>query len=74
MQRTIENGINVLRADEGMMLTDNSSFGTTVRLGKGDDGASWYEITEEEAARRMSEEDATDADYQAALREMGVAV
>ena len=74
MQRTIENGINVLRADEGMMLTDNSSFGTTVRLGKGDDGAAWYEITAEEAEKRMQEGDATEADYQAALREMGVKV
>lgn len=74
MQKTIDNGTTVLLADEGMVLTDNSSFGTTVRLGKDDDGAKWYEITEEEAAQRMSEEDATDADYQAALREMGVAV
>lgn len=78
MQKTIENGTTVLRADEGMMLTDNSSFGTTVRLGKGDDGAKWYEITAEEAEKRMNEEttedEATEADYQAALREMGVAV
>ena len=79
MQRTIENGINVLRADEGMMLTDNSSFGTTVRLGKGDDGSKWYEITAEEAEKRMNEDipsddDATEADYQAELRRMGVKV
>ena len=79
MQRTIENGINVLRADEGMMLTDNSSFGTTVRLGKEDDGSTWYEITAEEAAERMAEDipsadDATEADYQAELRRMGVKV
>lgn len=78
MQRTVENGINVLRADEGMVLTDDSSFGTTVRLGKGDDGAKWYEITTEEAEKRMNDEptedDATEADYQAALREMGVNV
>lgn len=78
MQKNIENGTTVLLADEGMMLTDNSSFGTTVRLGKGDDGAAWYEITEAEAEERMNEEitedDATVADYQAALREMGVNV
>lgn len=78
MQKNIENGITVLRADEGMMLTDNSTFGTTVYLGKGDDGASWYEISTEEAEMRMNEEitedDATEADYQAALREMGVNV
>lgn len=78
MQKIIDNGTTVLLADEGMMLTDNSSFGTTVRLGKGDDGSKWYEITAEEAEKRMNEEttedDATEADYQAALREMGVNV
>ena len=78
MQKIIDNGTTVLLADEGMMLTDDSSFGTTVRLGKSDDGAKWYEITEEEAQKRMddepSEDDATEADYQAALREMGVQV
>lgn len=76
MQKEIENGTTVLLADEGMMLTDGSSFGTTVRLGKADDGVKWYEITAEEAERRMNaepaEDDATEADYQAALREMGV--
>lgn len=78
MQKTIENGTTVLLADEGMMLTDNSSFVTTVRLGKGDDGAKWYEITAEEAEKRMNDEptedDATEADYQAELRRMGVKV
>ena len=78
MQKIIDNGTTVLLADEGMMLTDDSSFGTTVRLGKSADGAKWYEITEEEARKRMddepSDDDATEADYQAALREMGVEV
>ena len=78
MQKIIDNGTTVLLADAGMMLTDDSSFGTTVRLGKGDDGAKWYEITEEEARKRMddepSDDNATEADYQAALREMGVEV
>ena len=78
MQKIIDNGTTVLLADEGMMLTDDSSFGTTVRLGKSDDGAKWYEITEEEAQKRMddepSDDDAAEADYQAALREMGVEV
>ena len=48
MQKTIENGTTVLHAEEGMILTDNSSFGATVRLGKEDDGSKWYEITDEE--------------------------
>ena len=78
MQKIIENGTTVLLADDGMMLTDGSSFGTTVRLGKGDDGSKWYEITVEEAEERMNgetaEDEATDADYLAALREFGVKV
>ena len=76
MQKIIDNGTTVLLADEGMMLTDGSSFGTTVRLGKDDDGGGWYEITAEEAEKRMNEEttgdEATEADYQAELRRMGV--
>lgn len=47
MQKIIDNGTTVLLADNGMMLTDDSSFGTTVRLGKEDDGEKWYEITAE---------------------------
>lgn len=78
MQKIIDNGTTVLLADDGMMLTDDSSFGTTVRLGKGDDGSKWYEITAEEAEERMNreptEDEATEADYQNALREMGVKV
>ena len=78
MQKIIDNGTTVLLADDGMMLTDGNSFGTTVRLGKGDDGAKWYEITTEEAEKWMNDEttedEATEADYQSALREMGVKV
>lgn len=79
MHKIIENGATVLLADDGMMLTNDSSFGKTVRLGKDDSGESWYEITEAEAEERVgdggpSESEATDADYQAALREMGVKV
>jgi hypothetical protein len=78
MQRIIENGVIVLTADDGMILTDNSSFGTVVRLGKEADESVWYEITVEEAERRIAEitteDDATDEDYQSALREMGVKV
>lgn len=78
MQKIIDSGTTVLLADEGMMLTDGSSFGTTVRLGKEDDGSAWYEITEAEADERMNQEtiedEATEADYKASLREMGVKV
>ena len=70
---------NVLIAKDGMVYTDDSTYGTTIVLGKGDDGSKWYEITAEEAEARQTEdlptEDAaTEADYQAALREMGVKV
>ena len=78
MQKFIDNGTTVLLADEGMMLTDDTSFGTTVRLGKEADADKWYEITAEEAEKRKAEEttkdEATEADYQDALREMGVKV
>ena len=78
MQKIIDNGTTVLLADDGNMLTDDNSFGTTVRLGKDDDGAKWYEITAEEAEKRMNDEisdgEATEEDYQSALREMGVKV
>lgn len=77
MQKYIDNGTTVLIADDGMMLTDDTSFGTIVRLGKEADETKWYEITAEEAEKRMNEEtaeEATEADYQDALRRMGVEV
>ena len=74
MQKIIDNGTTVLLADDGMMLTDGSSFGSTVRLGKEADESAWYEITAEEADKRMNGEEATEEDYQSALREMGVNV
>lgn len=78
MQTIIDNGTTVLLADEGMMLTNDSAYGATVRLGKNDDGSTWYEITAEEAEKRINEaatdEEATETDYQSALREMGVDV
>ena len=77
MQKIIDNGTTVLIADDGMMLTDGSSFGSVVRLGKEADETVWYEITQKEAEERMdvsTEDMATETDYQSALREMGVKV
>ena len=81
MKKNIENGITVLTTDEGMRLTDGNSFVSTVRLGKEDDGSGWTEITEAEAEQRMEAmypsddaDMATEEDYQAALRQMGVQV
>jgi hypothetical protein len=79
MQKIIENGTTVLIADDGMKLADGSSFGSVVRLGKEADESVWYEITEEEAEKRMDDnrpdaEEATVEDYQSALSEFGVNV
>ena len=67
-----------LVATEGMIYTNGESFGRTVFLGTGDSPDNWHEITEFEYQAIMeseSEEDsATEADYQAALRELGVNV
>lgn len=54
MQKTIDNGTTVLHPKKGMVLTDGTSFGTTVRLGKEADEAKWYEITKEEADKMMA--------------------
>lgn len=76
MKKAIENGITVLTADNGMKLTNGSSFGSVVCLGVYDSPDNWYEITEAEAEQLMAVEDeeATSDDYEAALAEMGVKV
>ena len=76
MKKVIENGITVLTADNGMKLTNGSSFGSVVCLGVHDNESNWHEITEAEAEKLMAEEDeeATAEDYQTALAEMGVEV
>ena len=76
MKKAIENGITVLTADNGMKLTNGSSFGSVVYLGVHDSEDNWHEITEAEAEKLMAEEDeeATAEDYETALAEMGVKV
>ena len=78
MQKKIENGRPVWIADEGMVLTDNSSFVTTVCLGKQEELLAAAVKLAEEAEKQMNaepaEDDATEADYQAELRRMGVKV
>ena len=61
-----------LVASAGMVLTDGENFGRVVYPSHDDSPDNWYEITEEEADKRMNGEEATDEDYQSALREMGV--
>lgn len=58
MTKTIENGVVVLTADTGMKLTNDTAFGTVVRLGAGDSEANWREVTEAEADRMTAEADA----------------
>ena len=79
MHKTIENGITVLKADDGMKLTDGSNFGSVVYLGVNDSENNWREITQTEAERMMeetekSEDEATEADYIAQLQRLGVAL
>ena len=42
----------ILKADEGQVLTDGETFGTTVVLPENANQNRWYEITEEEARER----------------------
>lgn len=44
MKISIENGTTVFSADEGMVLTDGTSYVSTVRLGKEDYGMAWSEM------------------------------
>lgn len=53
MQKIIDNGTTVLIVDEGMMLSNGSTFGKIVRLGKADSADNWHEITEAEAQDKM---------------------
>ena len=66
-----------IEADEGMVLTNGTDFGSIVYLGKYDSIDNWHEITEEEAERLQNtetptEEEATEADYISALEDLGV--
>lgn len=46
----------VLKADEGKVLTDGETFGTTVVLPESANQNVWYEITEEEAKEQSDGE------------------
>mgnify|MGYP003301390606 CR=1 FL=1 len=41
--------VTVLKADEGMTLTNGETFGKVVYLGTNDSASNWHEITDEEA-------------------------
>jgi hypothetical protein len=43
--------VTVLKADEGMTLTNGEAFGKVIYLGKNDSVDNWQEITDEEAKK-----------------------
>ena len=71
----------IKKATEGMIYTNGKDYARVAFLYAGDSPDNWWEITEEEYKAKMAEqaaeddaEVATDADYQSALRELGVKV
>ena len=48
--------ITVLKADEGKVLTDGSSFVSSVMLRDGSDGSEWSEIDQAEFEKIQKEE------------------
>ena len=51
---------NVLKADEGMTLTNGEAFGKTIYLGINDDKSNWREITDIEAEELQKIEEELD--------------
>lgn len=51
---------NVLKADEGMTLTNGEAFGKTIYLGINDDKSNWREITDIEAEELQKVEEELD--------------
>ncbi len=48
--------VTVLKADEGMTLTNGEAFGKVVYLGINDSADNWHEITNEEAEEMQTAE------------------
>jgi hypothetical protein len=48
----IEN--NILRADEGQLLTNGQTFGKIVYLGKNDSADNWHEVPEAEYEEKIA--------------------
>ncbi len=50
--------VTVLKADEGMTLTNGEAFGKVVYLGRNDSADNWSEITDEKAEKMQEVSDA----------------
>lgn len=50
--------VNVIKADEGKILTDGEVFGRTIYLAKGRTADEFYEITEAEYAEIQKQDEA----------------
>lgn len=47
----------VMYADEGMVLTDGNTYGTTVFLAEGESGEAYREITKAEYEQKIKEQE-----------------
>jgi hypothetical protein len=52
--------VTVLKADEGMTLTNGEAFGKVVYLGRNDSADNWHEITDEDAGKLQNTESEVD--------------
>ena len=64
----MEGDRKVLKASEGMILTNGEIYGSEIYLAEGIDANSFYEIPESE----IESEEATNKDYMEALGKLGV--
>ena len=65
----------ILTADEGYIYTNGKVYGSTIYLANDENADGFYQITREEYTAIIeaeSDENATEEDYQNALKEMGV--
>ena len=47
----------ILKANEGMMLTNGELYGRMIFLGTGDSPDNWWEVTEKRALHTMEQEE-----------------
>lgn len=62
----------ILKASEGMILTNGKNYGKIIYLAEGADDGEWHEITDAEYDEIMNGEQAEEADYMESLERLGV--